>query len=309
MEHSEEKPNRQYKDSIFVELLNFSKINILDVYNALNNSHLTDPSKVRYLSLKNSIYTTIRNDVACVVDGRVVLLMEHQSTINENMPLRCLMYAGRLYEGLISSNERYARKLVKIPTPEFYVFYNGKEAYPERKTLRLSDAFIMRSGKVTLELNVEVININQGQNAEFLKHCRILNEYSQFVFYVRTFYESDGVDGFRRAIMHSIEHNILKDFLEANMSEVHNFLIAEYDYDTDISVQRNEAYEMGVEKGIEQGIERGREEGREEGRAEGREEERWTRTLILARSFRDMGVSLDKIAQATGLTIDEIKKL
>ena len=77
------------------------------------------------------------------------------------------------------------------------------------------------------------------------------------------------------------------------MSEVNNFLIAEYDYDTDISVQRNEAYEMGIEKG--------REEGREEGR--------WTRTLILARSFRDMGVSFDKIAQATGLTIDEIKKL
>jgi len=70
-------------------------------------------------------------------------------------------------------------------------------------------------------------------------------------------------------------------------------LIAEYDYDTDISVQRNEAYEMGIEKG--------REEGREEGR--------WTRTLILARSFRDMGFPLDKIAQATGLTIDEIKKL
>ena len=81
------------------------------------------------------------------------------------------------------------------------------------------------------------------------------------------------------------------------MSEVHNFLIAEYDYDTDISVQRNEAYEMGVEKG------------REEGREEGKEEGRWTRTLVLARSFRDMGFPLDKIAQATGLTIDEIEKL
>ena len=73
------------------------------------------------------------------------------------------------------------------------------------------------------------------------------------------------------------------------MSEVNNFLIAEYDYDTDISVQRNEAYEMGIKKG--------------------REEGRWTRTLALARSFKDMGFPLDKIAQATGLTIDEIEKL
>lgn len=48
-----------------------------------------------------------------------------------------------------------------------------------------------------------------------------------------------------------------------------------------------------------------REEGREEGRKEGIKEN----TTYLAKSFRDVGVSLDKIAMATGLSQAEIQKL
>ena len=52
---------------------------------------------------------------------------EHQSTVNPNMPLRCLLYVGRAYEQLVDKKARYRTKLVKIPTPEFYTFYNGKQ--------------------------------------------------------------------------------------------------------------------------------------------------------------------------------------
>ena len=52
-----------------------------------------------------------------------------------------------------------------------------------------------------------------------------------------------------------------------------------------------------------------REEGREEGRKEGREEGIKENTTYLAKSFRDVGVSLDKIAMATGLSQAEIQKL
>ena len=132
------------------------------------------------------------------------------------------------------------------------------------------------------------------------------------MFYVRIFYEKDKnhkEESFRRAIEYCIEHNILKDYLEANMSEVCNFLLAEYDYDTDIAVQRDEAYKVGVETGREEGIEMGMEKGIEMGRVEGREEGIEMRNIMLARSFRDMGVSIDKIAKATGLTEEEIASL
>ena len=55
--------------------------------------------------------------------------------------------------------------------------------------------------------------------------------------------------------------------------------------------------------------EEGREEGRKEGRKEGREEGIKENTTYLAKSFRDVGVSLDKIAMATGLSQAEIQKL
>ena len=59
--------------------------------------------------------------------------------------------------------DRYPRRLKKIPTPEFYVFYNGEEDYPESATLRLSDAFITAPEKPSLELVVSVTNINYNK--------------------------------------------------------------------------------------------------------------------------------------------------
>ncbi|GHV90722.1 hypothetical protein AGMMS50268_12250 [Spirochaetia bacterium] len=39
------------------------------------------------------------NDLSFTVDNRLVVLIEHQSTINPNMPIRLLMYIARVYEG------------------------------------------------------------------------------------------------------------------------------------------------------------------------------------------------------------------
>ena len=51
-------------------------------------------------------------------------------------------YVGRAYEQLVDSKARYRTTLVKIPTPEFYVFYNGEKEQPLEQVLTLSDAFM-----------------------------------------------------------------------------------------------------------------------------------------------------------------------
>ena len=102
---------------------------------------------------------TYYNDVSMIINGKLIVLVEHQSTINENMPLRFLDYVVRLYEKNVKQENRYKRKLVQIPTPEFYVFYNGTAPYPEFKTLRLSDAYIQQQSKPQLELTIDVYNI------------------------------------------------------------------------------------------------------------------------------------------------------
>jgi hypothetical protein len=62
------------------------------------------------------------------------------------MPVRILIYVGRVYEKLFGVDPKlkralYKTKLLKMPKPEFYVLYNGQDEFLERKELRLSDAF------------------------------------------------------------------------------------------------------------------------------------------------------------------------
>ena len=59
-------------------------------------------------------------------------MVERQSTPNENIPLRCLEYYVHLLYGIVPARARYKKALFKIPAPEFYVFYNGLAARPER---------------------------------------------------------------------------------------------------------------------------------------------------------------------------------
>ena len=63
----------------------------------------------------------------------------------------------------------YGRQLVKIPTPRFFVFYNGRDMQPERQVLKLSDAFMNLEEDPALELKVVMLNINLGRNKELME--------------------------------------------------------------------------------------------------------------------------------------------
>ena len=56
-----------------------------------------------------------RNDVAYLIDDKIIALVEHQATVNANMPLRFLQYVARLYERIQDPRDRYLRCLKKIP--------------------------------------------------------------------------------------------------------------------------------------------------------------------------------------------------
>ena len=162
--------NRNHKDSLFIDLFckdKEGKQNFISLYNALHNTNLDfATTTVQEVNIENVLYMALSNDIAMLVDNRLVVLVEHQSTINENMPLRLLEYVSRIYEQIVPSEDRYEKKMIKIPYPEFYVFYNGTEEYPVEKELRLSDAFILpdnkysKDKKISLEILVKVININ-----------------------------------------------------------------------------------------------------------------------------------------------------
>ena len=86
-------------------------------------------------------------------------------------------------------------------------------------------------------------------------------------------------------------------------------LLAEYDYDTDIAVQRKEAFEDGILQGRNEGIAIGEERGITIGRNEGISLGITQAKLETARNLIDLGLPQDQIALATGLSVEEIEKL
>ena len=203
MEERKQSANRNYKDSVFVDLFGEdkkAKENFLSLYNALHGIQLDTLSALTPLRLEQVMYMTFYNDVSYLIDNKIIVLAEHQSTINPNMPIRCLEYVVRLYERILDAQERYARSLVKIPTPEFYGYYNGIEDYPNETVLRLSDAFMTKPEHIPLELEVKVLNINEHKGNKILQSCKPLAEYSIFVETVRRNIEQDKEHGFEKAI-------------------------------------------------------------------------------------------------------------
>ena len=82
-------------------------------------------------------------------------------------------------------------------------------------------------------------------------------------------------------------------------------LIAEYDYDVDIAVQREEEREIALKEGEAKGFSLGIAQGKQEGISEGS----YQKALETAQILKQLGDPIQKIAQATGLTEKEIKQL
>lgn len=123
--------NREIKSSVFADIFGDDELdgkkNFLSLYNAIHGTNLKlEDTVIEHKKIPQSICKPYDNDISMLINDRLIILVEHQSTPNENMPLRCLEYYVHLLYGIIPARARYNENIVKIPTPEFYVFYNGK---------------------------------------------------------------------------------------------------------------------------------------------------------------------------------------
>ena len=252
-------PNQTHRSSVFSLL--FSEPDVLrELYSAIEGISLQPDIPISINTLSDVLYKKQINDISFTIDNRLVVLIEHQSTINENMPLRLLEYIGRVYEKIIERKKMYKTKLVKIPRPEFIVLYNGIEPYPDHREFRLSDAFKDASdlkatdaGGTLLELIVNVYNINSGHNTELLERSKILNNYSCFIGKIRE-YQQGGfglAEAMKTAIEYCIRNDILKNFLNEHSSEVVNMLYSEWNMDEAKEVWQEEAREEGEQKALQ----------------------------------------------------------
>ena len=282
--------NREYKASFFSKL--FSEPSRLrELYNALADTDYGEDTPFEINTLENVFFNDQYNDISFSIGDKFVVLIEHQSTPNANMPLRCLLYIARVYEKITDERAVYKEKLLKIPTPEFIVLYNGVKPFPAEKTIKLSDAFLAAGKPLDefggLELVVRVININPDCNKELLRKSETLNDYSMFVEHVRS-NQSSGMDlrsAIGEAIKWGLDKGILTAFLAQHGSEVQNMLYTEFNIDIAKEVWQEEA----------------REDAFAEGEAETKKK--------MARVLLALNVPVETIQKASGMTLEEIENL
>ena len=250
--------NRTYKDSLF-RLVFAKKEDLLDLYNAINGTSYTDADELQVNTLENALYIGVKNDISFLI-GYTMNLYEHQSSKNANMPVRGLIYLSRQFENYIAQNHLniYSSKLQNLPTPQYIVFYNGKESELDERILKLSDAFIKEGG--CLECTARLLNINYGHNRELMEKCKRLEEYAHFVMLVRK-YQKDNryslTEAITKAIDEGIEKGLLVDILTTQRNEVYSVLLSTYDKDLYEKDLKEEGYEEGYNSGYDSGCNEG----------------------------------------------------
>ena len=225
-----------------------------------------------------------KNDMAFTVKQKVLVISEHQSTLNANMPLRDAIYYGRTMEKLVEPKLLYRTGQIPLPTPEFYVFYNGDAPFPKEKILKLSDSYLEKSEEPMLELKVKVVNINLLENHPILAQCRPIYEYSWLIQEIKKGI-ADGLgrdEAIIRGIKAAEKEDILVDFLKRHGTEVLNMIFTQFNMEDALEARGEEKFQEGHKFGLE------------EGKAEGE----ILKLISLVRKKQKKGFTIEEIAIA-----------
>ena len=281
--------NSKHKDRLFCMLFGReeNKYNILSLYNALNNSNYTNCDDIELTMIENAIYMKMKDDVSFLIDS-YLSLWEQQSTFNPNMPVRGLMYYGSLYNSYIEERglNIYGSGLVKLPTPQYVVFYNGTRNRAAVEKLKLSDAFVQEESNGEFEWTATMINLNYGKNEELLSKCKVLSDYMILINKIRRHLKrsTNIKDAIDRAIRECIEEGILAEFLKKHRGEVMLSCLTEFN---------EEIYRADLLK-----------EGRDEGLKEGRKEA----TISIAKNLLDI-LSDEEIAKRLDIPLEIVQQI
>lgn len=275
--------NRKYKDGVFRTLFK-DKERMLELYNAVSDSQYSPETAndIQVLTIENPLYLGIRNDLAFSLPGKSLFFAEHRSTVSSNMTIRMAAYFGETIQK-IYGEEIYRSKRLDMNPPEFYVLYNGSAKGPTEQMFRLSEHFTGKPCENSMEVVVKFINICYNQEKEILKKSKTLREYSLLMSYI-DLGVSEGLgreEAIGNAVKRAAEEGLLKEFLRRNGSEVIGMMHGEVTVERYGEIRWEEGYEDG---GHDKCIE-------------------------IAKKFKKLGASIEDIAEATGLTAEEVMAL
>ena len=241
--------NAQYRDSVFRSFFN-EPTRLLSLCNAVLGTNYDDPSKLEINTLEGIFFDSRKNDISCSIDDQFLVLVEHQSSVNNNMPFRFLAYVTELLNKLVTDKRKlYKEQLIKFPVPKFFVLYNGNEFELVEKIMRLSDAFGGDSS--SLELIVTAYNINRGVDAPLLGKCPYLRDYSTLVGEVKAGL-AEGLplrNAIIRAVKFCLDNGVMGDYLVEHSEEVFDMLALEWNLDDALQARFEDGFDEGRSQG------------------------------------------------------------
>lgn len=279
--------NPQFRDSLFRNFFN-DPVRLLDLCNSLLDSNFSD---IEINTLDTNFFSALKNDISCKIGNNFLVLVEHQSSVNENMPFRCLSYISELLQNLVKRKKLlYKQQLMLFPAPRFFVFYDGDDkSEPNHKILKLSDAF--NGDSFSLELIVHSFNINLDKNSDIVNKCSYLHDYSTLISYVKLGISKNWSrrNAILYAIQRCIDENVMKHYLLQKKEEVFSMLDLQWNFDDAKQAWHDEGFEQGISQGIKQGHD--------------------DAMLSVAIDMLKDNESFDKICRITKLPVERIQQL
>ncbi len=242
----QEKVKGNVKDSIFCNLFRIKKY-LLQLYQALHpeDAGMTEEG-LENVTISHVFTNGIYNDLCFTAGGRLVLMLEAQSTWSVNVIIRMFIYLAQTYHEYFKGNSTnlYGSKKAVMPEPELYVVYTG-DRKKRQEYISLSEEYF--GGKNTdIELKAKVIYGGKGNDIleQYIKFTKVYN--GQVKEHGRT----------KKAVIETIRicknENLLKEYLESREKEVVGIMMALFDqeevFDTYVKSERKEAAREAAKK-------------------------------------------------------------
>ena len=230
------------------------------------------------ITLENIFTNGLYNDLGILMENRLMIFVEAQSSWNANMSIRTLFYISQTYEKYIKLKDLdvMSSNSIKIPKPEVYVIFTGeRKEKPEFQYLSSHFIDFSENDDKAIEVKVKMIYNYNNDNVvgQYIKFCKIFDEQMHL-------FPQDKRIAIKRTLEICLEKKVLVDFLKKNESEVNTImkdfifnekLLNKIHIESEKRIAREQGLAEGREAGLTEGREAGLAEGREAGLAEGRE--------------------------------------
>ncbi len=214
---------RTAKNSVFLDLFQ-NKSYLLRLYKTLHpeDTAATEDS-LTDVTIENVLTDNLYNDLGFIVNNKLMILVEAQSTWTMNILVRVLLYLAQSYHEYFqrTSQNYYKSKKVKMPKPELYVIFTGSKGQKPDK-ISLSKEFF-EGADIDIEVKAKVIYESDTDDIinQYIIFCKVFNEQTK----------QHGMTG--KAVTETIrickDRNVLKEYLAQREKEVVTIMMSLFD--------------------------------------------------------------------------------